>query len=193
MDALLEREQPVDVVLDGGWHLSARVASVGPDYVDLGPIDGGLTLPGDLHWCSALMSWPTRLGAAHRRGVLAEAPGGLLRLHAIGAALKIQRRHFVRVPVDLPTALIAADRRLMTRTVDLSVGGMLVSPADTLAIDDRVRFAVDLGEITVSGSGTVVRGDTDGLRAVAFEALQGRAERALSHYVAQRQRELIAR
>jgi hypothetical protein len=194
VDVLLDRDQPVDVVLDGGWRLTARVAGVGLDYVDLAAIEhGALALPGELAWCNALMSWRTRLGAAHRRGVLVRGPEGLLRLHPIGAALKVQRRRFVRVPVDLSTAIIAADRRLMTRTVDLSVGGMLVSPADTLAMDDDVRFALDLGELTISGSGRVVRGDSEGLRAVQFEDLQGRAERALSRYVAQRQRELIAR
>jgi hypothetical protein len=193
VDVLVDRDQPVDVVLDGGWRLTARVASVGLDYVDLDGVDGALALPGELRWCSALMSWRTRLGAAHRRGVLVDGPAGLLRLHPIGAALKVQRRRFVRVPVDLSTAVIAADRRLMTRTVDLSVGGMLISPADTLAIEDDVRFALDLGELTISGSGTVVRGDSAGLRAVAFSDLQGRAERALSRFVARRQRELIAR
>jgi hypothetical protein len=194
VDVLLDRDQPVDVVLDGGWRLTARVAGVGLDYVDLAAIEhGALALPGELRWCNALMSWRTRLGAAHRHGVLVAGPEGLLRLHPIGAALKVQRRRFVRVPVDLSTAVIAADRRLMTRTVDLSVGGMLISPADTLAVDEDVRFALDLGELTISGGGRVVRGDADGLRAVQFEDLQGRVERALSRYVAQRQRELIAR
>jgi hypothetical protein len=194
VDVLLDRDQPVDVVLDGGWRLTARVAGVGLDYVDLAAIEHGtLALPGELRWCNALMTWRTRLGAAHRHGVLVRGPEGLLRLHPIGAALKVQRRRFVRVPVDLSTAVIAADRRLMTRTVDLSVGGMLISPADTLAVDEDVRFALDLGELTISGGGRVVRGDPDGLRAVQFEDLQGRVERALSRYVAQRQRELIAR
>jgi hypothetical protein len=193
VDVLLDRDQPVDVVLDGGWHLTARVTAIGDDFVDLGPVDGGLALPGDLAWCHALMSWRTRLGAAHRRGVLVDGPDGHLRLQAIGAPLKVQRRGFVRVPVDLATVVIAPDRRLTTRAVDLSVGGMLISPAETLAIDDVVRFALDLGELTVSGSGRIVRGDPDGLRAVQFEELQGRVERALSRYIAQRQRELIAR
>jgi PilZ domain-containing protein len=192
VDVLLDRDQPVDVVLDGGWRLTARVASVGLDYVDLGPVDGAMALPGDLQWCHALMSWRTRLGAAHRHGVLVGGPQGMLRLHPIGAALKVQRRRFVRVPVDLSAAVIAADRRLMTRTLDLSVGGMLISPADTLAINDEVRFALDLGDVTISGSGVVVRGDSAGLRGVRFDDLHGRAERALSRYVAQRQRELIA-
>jgi hypothetical protein len=192
VDVLLEPGQPVDVVLDGGWRLTVRVASVGLDYVDLGPVDAALALPGELRWCSAQMSWRTRLGAVQRRGLLMSGENGTLRLHPHGAALKVQRRRFVRVPAELPTAVIAADRRLLTRTLDLSVGGMLLSPADTLALDERVRFALDLGEITVSGDGVVVRGTSEGARAVQFGELQGGAERALSRYVAQRQRELIA-
>jgi hypothetical protein len=180
-------------VLDGGWRLTARVASVGLDFVDLGPVDAPLALPGELRWCGALMSWRTRLGAAQRRGMLFDGPDGTLRMHPDGAALQVQRRRFVRVPADLPTAVIAAaDRRLLTRTLDLSVGGMLLSPADTLAIEETVRFALDLGEITVAGDARVVRGTSDGARALEFGELQGGAERALSRFVAQRQRELIA-
>ena len=192
MDVLLERGQPVDVVLDGGWSLTVAVASVGLDYVDLAPVDGPLALPGETRFCSALMSWRTRLGATQRRGLLVAGPEGTLRLHPHGAALKVQRRQFVRVPAELSTAVIASDRRLVTRTLDVSVGGMLLCPADTLAIDERVRFALDLGEMTISGDGVVVRGTADGARAIEFAELHGGAERALSRFVARRQRELIA-
>lgn len=192
MDVLLEPGQPVELVLDGGWRLTVRVASVGLDYVDLGPVEGPLVLPGAVRWCGATMSWRTRLGAARRHGLLIDGPRDTLRLHPDGAALKVQRRQFVRVPADLHTAVIAADRRLVTRTLDLSVGGMLVSPADSLVLDEPVRFALDLGALTISGDGIVVRGTTDGARAVRFGDLQGGAERALSRFVARRQRELIA-
>jgi c-di-GMP-binding flagellar brake protein YcgR len=139
------------------------------------------------------MSWRTRLGAAQRRGLLIHGPQDTLRLHPDGAALKVQRRQFVRVPADLHTAVIAADRRLVTRTLDVSVGGMLVAPADSLVLEEQVRFALDLGDLTISGDGLVVRGTTDGARAVRFGELQGGAERALSRFIAQRQRQLIAR
>jgi hypothetical protein len=192
VEVLLEPDQPVDVMLDGGWHLTARVASVAPDHVDLGPLDVPLVLPGQLRWCGATVSWRTRIGAAHRHGILVPAPGaGMLRLHAVGDPIKVQRRHFVRVPAELSTAVIAPDKRLTTRTLDVSVGGMLVAPADTLVLDDTVRFALDLGALTISGDGTVVRGSAEGARSIRFSDLQGRAERALSRYVAQRQRELI--
>ena len=193
MEVLLERDQPVDVVLDGGWHLTARVASVGPTHVDFAPVDAPLALPGQLRWCGATVSWRTRIGAAHRHGVLVPVPGAdLLRLHPVGDPAKVQRRQFVRVPAELSTAVIAPDKRLTTRTLDVSVGGMLVAPADTLVLADTVRFALDLGALTISGDGTVVRGSAEGTRGIRFCDLQGRSERALSRYVAQRQRELIA-
>ena len=37
VEVLLERDTPVDITLDGGWQITARVAAVGLDYVDLGP------------------------------------------------------------------------------------------------------------------------------------------------------------
>jgi hypothetical protein len=193
VELLLEREVPVDITLDGGWHLTARVTSVGRRHVDLGPLDAPLALPADLRWCGATIAWKTRIGAAHRRGILVAGPaGGHLRMHPIGDPVKVQRRHFVRVPAELSTAVIAPDKRLTTRTLDVSVGGMLVAPADTLTLEDTVRFALDLGAITISGDGRVVRGTPEGARGILFADLQGRAERQLSHYVAQRQRELIA-
>jgi hypothetical protein len=193
VEVLLERDQPVDVVLDGGWHLTARVAAVGREYVDFAPLDTALALPGQLRWCGATVSWRTRIGAAHRHGVLVPAPdSGQLRLHPVGDPMKVQRRQFVRVPAELSTAVIAPDKRLTTRTLDVSVGGMLVAPADTLVLDDTVRFALDLGALTIAGDGTVVRGSAEGARGISFTDLQGRSERALSRYVAQRQRELIA-
>jgi len=189
---MLERGQPVEVNLDGGWHLTAKVAAVGPDYVDLGPLDEPLQLPGALRWCGATIGWRTRIGAAQRHGVLTGGPGtGTLRLTPVGDPLKVQRRQFVRVPAELSTAVIAAERRLTTRTLDVSIGGMLVAPADTLTLDDNVRFALDLGGLTIQGAGLVVRGTQEGARAVRFAELQGRVERALSRFIAQRQRELL--
>lgn len=193
MELLLERHVPVDITLDGGWHITAQVTAVGPDYVDLGPLGPPLQLPAQLRWCGATIAWKTRIGAAHRRGILVHgAEDGQLRLHPVGDPLKVQRRRFVRVPAELATAVIAPDKRLTTRTLDVSVGGMLVAPADTLTLEDTVRFALDLGAITISGDGKVVRGTSEGARGILFCDLQGRAERQLSHYVAQRQRELIA-
>jgi hypothetical protein len=192
---LLQREQPVDVVLDGGWRLTARVAAVAGDHVDLGAVDGIAHLPGQLRSGQATMTWRTRYGAVERRGTLievADAPG--LRLLTPDEAIPVQRREFVRVPADLPVAVIGESGRLSARTADLSIGGMLLAPPApaSLGLGESVRFVLDLGDLSIRGDGVVVRGDADGTRAVHFDALQGRVERAISRYVARRQRELIA-
>lgn len=192
---MLAPEQPVDLVLDGGWRLTARVAAVTAGHVDLASTGGPLRLPGELASCPATMTWRTRLGGAERRGTLVPAADGRLRLRTAGEALQVQRRQFVRVPAELPAAIIGGGGRLTARTVDLSLGGMLLaSPAaDALDVDQAVRFALDLGDLSIRGDGVVVRGTADGARAIHFHELQGRVERALSRYVARRQRELIAR
>lgn len=195
MDLLLQHEQPVDLVLDGGWRLTARVAAVAGDHVDLAAVDGDVHLPGQLRTCQARMLWRTRHGAAERRGTLIEVPDAPgLRLLTPEAAVPVQRRAFVRVPATLPVVLIGEGGRLSARTADLSIGGMLLAPpaAAALNLGERVRFVLDLGDVSIRGDGVVVRGDADGTRAVHFAALQGRVERAISRYVARRQRELIA-
>lgn len=193
MELLLQPQQPVDLVLDGGWRMVARVAAVADGHLDLEAADGPLRLPGDLRSCPAAVSWRTRAGAAEHRGLLAEA-GGTLRLTTEGAALRVQRRQFVRVPADLPVAIIGDRGRLSARTLDLSIGGLLLAApaADALALHERVRLVLDLGEVSVRAEGRVVRGSAEGTRAVCFDELQGRVERAISRYVARRQRELIA-
>jgi len=191
MEALLERNVPVDIVLEGGWHVTASVSSVDDSYVELSPVDGPLILPGELRWCTATISWRTRVGAAHRHGVLVPASEGRLLLHPHGEPLRVQRRQFVRVPANLTAAVIGEHGRIVARTIDVSVGGMLVEAAEDLALAEHVRFALDLGSLTISGTGQVVRGTGEGERGLRFESLQGRAERALSRFVAQRQREML--
>jgi hypothetical protein len=192
VDVLLERAQPVDVVLDGGWRLTAHVADVAADHVDVAA-DGGFALPGGIDQCRATLTWRTKIGVAQRHGILVPQAGGLLRLHGADPAEEVQRRRFVRVPAECTAALVAAgDRRVLARTRDISIGGMLLETAPALPIHELVRFAVDLGEaIKVIGTGEIVRGSTDGERAVRFERLDARNEQTLSRFVATRQRELL--
>src|SRR4051794_28249208 len=98
---MLERDQPVDLVLDGGWHPTAPLSAAARDYVALGPLAAPLTLRGELRWCGAIVSWRTRIGAAHRHGILVGTSAGCLRLPPVGDPMKVQRRRFVRVPAEL--------------------------------------------------------------------------------------------
>lgn len=193
MDVLLEPNLAVEVMLDGGWHMSAIVASITEDHVDLRLASEMLEvalLPGDLRWCRATISWHTRMGESRRDGMLMSGPEGLLRMHAIGRPQSVQRRAHVRVPADLVAAVIGDESRVVTRTLDISVGGMTLSPVDSVVPDQLVRFAIGLGDITVTGVGEVVRSTPDGSPVVKFSGLHDLAEREIAAFVERRQREL---
>lgn len=196
MHELLETGVVADVVLDGGWRRHVHVADSG-DPILLRPIDGSLTLPGTLTWCPAALEWRVGHRAARLEGILTGTAAGFA-LTPAGEAHTIQRRRFVRVSAEVPAALVAVDpgqgaeRRVVARTLNVSLGGMLLAGAPDLRVDEPLHFALELGGQTVAGTGRVVRGAPDGTRGVAFEGLHGRAERTLARYVTERQRSLAA-
>jgi hypothetical protein len=192
VDALLEPGLVVDVVLDGGWRHPATVVATTKEAIDLGPIGGPLTLPGQLRWITATLEWRAAGSIARSSGVLTAAGSHLLRLTPSGEPLRLQRRRFVRVPAELSAAVVSdSEHKMLARTLDVSVGGMLLSHAEALRVGDAVRFALDLGGSTVSGAGRVVRATPDGDRGIEFDGLQASGERVLGRFVAERQRQRI--
>lgn len=193
MDVLIEPDVEVVVTLEGGWTTAAVITSVAEGHVELRTLSDSLepaTLPGDLTECSARMNWETRLGTAERTGMLSATADGLLHLDSIGPPAALQRRAHVRVPADLVAAIVGDEHRVVTRTLDISVGGMLLSPVESIVPNQTVRFAIGLGDITVTGAGEVVRETSDGAPAVRFAPLHELAERELSAFVDRRRREL---
>jgi len=162
------------------------------DAVSVGT-DADLALLDALERATAAVSWRSRAGGAARRaGVLIPRPAGRMRDQAMGRLPAVQRRSTVRVSAALRAAVFTGERSLLSRTLNLSAGGMLLAPAETLTVGDAVRFAIDLGGITVTGDGTVLRAEPDGGRAIRFDGLDARAVNALAGFVARRQRELLA-
>jgi hypothetical protein len=195
VDALLEPGLVVDVVLDGGWRRTASVVRATPEAVDLQSVGAALVLPGQLRWCSAALEWRAGTGAVRAAGVVhrTDDADADLRLVPVAEPLKVQRRRFVRVPAELPAAVVAERaRRVLARTVDVSVGGMLLADATALAVGTAITFALDLGTATVSGGGRVVRATPQGARGVEFAELSAAGERTLARFVAERQRRRLA-
>ena len=158
-----------------------------------GGTDADLALLDALERATAAVSWRSRAGGAARRaGVLIPRPTGRMRGQAVGRLPAVQRRSTVRVATVLRAAVISGERSLLSRTTNLSAGGMLLAPAETLAVGDAVRFAIDLRGITVTGDGTVLRAEPEGGRAIRFDSLDARAVNAIAGFVTRRQRELLA-
>lgn len=186
------RGHAIDLVVAGGWRLPVRVreAIVAGD-VELQPLADGAGMPGGVERCPAALEWRSARGLVRREGELTLRDGRLV-LVAADEAVIMQRRNFARVRCAVRVAVMgmAAGEELITRTVDLSVGGMLVEHAALLTIEERVRFSIllpDHGEL--QGEGEIVRATPFGHRAVQFDPMPRSDEQRLARYVMAQERE----
>lgn len=188
----LEPDQIVDVCLAGGWRRTVRVLAIGDAHVDVLPIDGPAAMPRGIELWEATIEWRAERGLARLEGVLAGTVDGLRFLRTSGEVV-MQRRRFFRVRCGMSVTVVGdGHATLLTEAVDLSVGGALLTRADVLAIGDRVRFALTLGEGEILiGDGRIVRATPFGHRALSFEGLTGSQEQRLGHFVADTERRAL--
>ncbi len=185
------RGHPVDLVVAGGWRLPVRVQDTTAQSVTVESMTGEVVMPGGVGTCDAALEWRSARGLVRRAGRLT-VEGQRLLLTDAEEAVIMQRRNFARVHCAVRVAVcgVLGGDDLLTRTVDLSVGGMLIEQASVLALDARVRFSILLpehGELT--GEGTIVRATQFGHRAIQFDELSRADERLLARFVMAQERE----
>lgn len=121
----------------------------------------------------------------HGEAVFEDA--SLVRFHADGDPVVIQRRQFVRVHASREVMVDSPPLHTprCTQSVDISGGGMLLSGADHLQIGDMVRFEVSFGdhETPAEGVARVVRIDENGRRGLRFEMIDEDDRQRLIRYV----------
>jgi PilZ domain-containing protein len=104
----------------------------------------------------------------------------------------LQEREFVRVKTSRPA--VVSSRRdpnpIESFTIDLSGGGFLLAGPASLKIGDELRFQINLtpGELVIGGTGRVVRVDSMGHRAIAFESISELDRRRLIRFLFECQR-----
>jgi hypothetical protein len=183
----------VDLVLSGGWRLPVRLTSdrAADGDVELVPVAGSPAMPADVESLEATLEWRSPRGLVRRHGTLSVGGSGF-RLQAAREAVVMQRRNFARVRCSVRVAVEGdgVEGELLTRTVDLSVGGMLIEHAARLEVDERVRFTLSLDDDTVvRGEGTVVRATPFGHRAIQFDEFPRRDEQIVARFVFAQERE----
>jgi len=99
-----------------------------------------------------------------------------------------QEREYVRVPSSRPVTIGSArgpGSKVLTYSVDLSGGGILLAGPSTLEVGERVPFelAAAKGEPPISGVGVVVRVDSASRRAIRFEQISDADRRRLVHFI----------
>lgn len=146
--------------------------------------DVGEAIPADV-LDSAQLEYATDRGVIRLQGEATFEDRSLVRFHPEREPEVVQRRAFVRVPAPLRVALSEVDAGQRVYTVDLSGGGMLLTGAPALQIDDLVGFEISLGrdQPPVAGVARVVRVDDDGRRGLRFEELDETLRERLIKYV----------
>jgi PilZ domain-containing protein len=185
----LETDQIVDVCLAGGWRRTVRVVAVGAAHADVIPLDGPVSLPAGIEAWEATIEWRAERGLARAGGTLTDG-AGVLRFQEMSEELVMQRRSCVRVRAGVTVTVAGlGDDPILTETLDLSLGGMLLTRADSLRVGDDVRFVLAIGESeTFAGKGRIVRGTPFGHRAISFRDVSGADERRLARFVAEIER-----
>ena len=113
--------------------------------------------------------------------------------------LPAQRREHARITVVRPVTLVPDGLQrgwLRGRTRDLSAGGALVSGAPQLQPGHRLRLLLDLADqqdVQVDVPATVVRADSDGLRALDFGPLRPGEQDRIARWVRRREIEALRR
>lgn len=185
---------PVDLVIEGGWRLPVKPLAQDPSHGDvrLEPFMGEAAMPGGAGEVHATLEWRSARGLVRRQGVLRLGRDGGFILSDAREAVVMQRRNFARVRSTVRVAVAGEERdgELITRTVDLSVGGMLVEQAALLEVDERVAFVLTLADDeVVHGEGVVVRATPFGHRAVRFDPFPRLDEQRVARFVFAQERE----
>jgi hypothetical protein len=116
----------------------------------------------------------------------------LLRFAELHSLETIQEREYVRVPATRPVTITAGASQgsIQTFSVDVSGGGMLLAGPSTLKVGEQVQFRLSTaqGGSPITGTGTVVRTDTRGHRAICFDEIGEGDHRRLVRYIFECQR-----
>ncbi|HYM66354.1 MAG TPA: PilZ domain-containing protein, partial [Patescibacteria group bacterium] len=116
----------------------------------------------------------------------------VLRMDAPRSVEVTQEREHVRIDAARPVIVYAGRdlTQIQSYTVDVSGGGFLLAGPDTLKIGDEVRFQLTLTPevLPVTGTAKVVRIDSRGRRAVAFDSISDLDQRRLVRFIFECQR-----
>ncbi len=131
-------------------------------------------------------------GRIRVRGTVTLEDRELVRFSGLYSLEVLQEREYVRVRSTRP--VLVSDRKshspIQTYSVDVSGGGLLLAGPNTLKIGEQVQFRLTTtpGSPQIVGTGTVVRTDIRGYRAIAFDSISEGDHRRLVRFIFECQR-----
>ena len=189
----LSEGQHVDLVLDAGSRITARVEEFEEEGMVLGLFrEPDVRLPG----LDALIEFIDHRGIHRLRGHL-EAHGrerDAIRMLPTGDIELIQRREYVRVDAHAAVDVTLEDRAdvksIGTTTVNVSASGLLLAGPSILETGELIGVALDVGEEEpVRCRCRVVRETQEGFKGVHISEIHEDEQERLIRYVFQMQRQ----
>ncbi len=188
------RSQTVTLAPPGRETVPARVLESAPDALLV-----AIMVPTEPFTYGQLEGMVLEFTASHGRVRLTgtaslEDPSqpDVLRLDGPRSIEVLQEREYVRIKSARPAVVYGPPDQIPVQsyTVDLSGGGFLLAGPDSLKLGDEVQFQLTLtpGVLLISGTGRVVRVDSQGRRGVEFESISELDRRRLIRFIFECQR-----
>lgn len=189
---LPKRSATVTLVRGSGERIQARVAERETDSLLVGimfrterPLNEGSL-------DDIVLEYASGRGRVRLRGTVTLEDRDLLRFRELCSVEVLQEREYVRVRATRPVMVCTGGSQgtVQSYSVDLSGGGMLLAGPNTLKIGERVDFRLTTtpGGAPILGSGTVVRTDSRGHRAICFDEIGEGDHRRLVRFIFECQR-----
>jgi hypothetical protein len=182
------------VLAVGGGRIPARVIERGPDSLAVAITVPTRPLDHD-QLAELLVEFSSPRGRVRLAGTVASqdpSDPDVVRIVSPRSVEVLQQREYVRINSARPVLVYYGrdQDRVQSFTVDVSGGGLLLAGPDTLGIGEQVSFRLTLtpGVLPISGTGTVVRIDAQGHRAVEFVSITDLDRRRLVRFIFECQR-----
>jgi hypothetical protein len=133
-----------------------------------------------------VLEYASHRGRVRLQGTVTLEDRDLLRFRDLCSIEVVQEREYVRVHATRPVMVCTGSQgTVQSYSVDLSGGGMLLAGPGTLKIGERVQFRLSTapGSAPIVGSGTVVRTDARGHRAICFDDIGEGDHRRLVRFI----------
>jgi hypothetical protein len=172
---LPQEAEPVTLVLSTGEKLPGKVLERAREALVVVIVVPALRL-GDRDLRSLVLEYANPGGRVRLSGAVSQRSGAKqgvqLRIARPELIEVVQEREHLRVPAECPVALRASahDDTILTHTLDISAGGVLLAGAGDLHVGDQLDFQIGLapGTRPVVGTVEIVRSDVIGRLGAAF-------------------------
>lgn len=184
---LPKRGATVTLVRGSGERIQSRIAQSDAESLLVGVMFRTESPLREGHLDDVVLEYPSSRGRVRVRGTVTLQDSDLLRFRDLHSIEVLQEREYVRVKATRPVMVATGGSQgtVQSYSVDLSGGGMLLAGPNTLKIGEQVQFRLSTtpGSAPIVGTGTVVRTDARGHRAISFEDIGEGDHRRLVRFI----------